>query len=130
MPPAPARRVAELQIGAADNPRRRSARAINPTGAGSGEALDKLDLTNRAQIRRSVGAVHCPGLDKHCGAHIVAGTDIGDELVQQIALIGDALGTKIPEVMVRVADRQLRLQGRFLGQRQPVVSSIGHSGSS
>ena len=52
------------------------------------------------------------------------------EFVQQIALIRDALGAEIPEMMMRIADRQLRLQGRFLGQRQPVVSSVGHSGSS
>jgi hypothetical protein len=30
-------------------------------------------------------------------------------------LVGDALGPKVPEVVMGVADGQLRLQGRFLG---------------
>jgi hypothetical protein len=32
--------------------------------------------------------------------------------------------------VMRIADRDLRLQRGFLGQRQPVVSSVGHRGSS
>ena len=79
---------------------------------------------------RPVGPVHRSRLDEYGRAHIVAGADIGDQFVQQIALIGNTLGAKIPKVVMRIADRQFRLQGRFLGQRQPVVSSIGHSGSS
>src|SRR5215472_17894287 len=60
----------------------------------------------------------------------MAAIHVGGQLVQQVTLVGNALGAKIPEVMMRVADRDLRLQGRFLGQRQPVVSSIRHRGSS
>ena len=52
--------------------------------------------------------------------------DIGHQLVQQIALIGDPGGAEIPEMMMRVADRDLRLERRLLGQRQPVVSPIRH----
>jgi hypothetical protein len=40
--------VAELQIGAADDPRRRPARAIGAAGAGGGQTLHELDLADRA----------------------------------------------------------------------------------
>ena len=74
--------VAELQIGAADDPRSRSAWAIDPAGAGRGETLDKLDLADRAQFRRPVGAVHRSGFDEDGRPHIVTGADVGDQLVQ------------------------------------------------
>jgi hypothetical protein len=55
----------------------------------------------------------------------VAAAEIGHQLVQQIALVGRASGAEIPEMVVRVADRDLRLQRRFLGQRQPVFAAVG-----
>ena len=59
--------------------------------------------------------------------HVMPTLDVGDELVQQISLSREcALGPEIPEVMVRIADRQLRLEDRLLGHRQPVNSSIRH----
>ena len=122
--------VAQLQIGMADDCRRRPTRAVEPAGAGSSEALDELDLADGAHLRRSIRPVHRSRLDKHGGAHIVAAIHVGGQLVQQIALVGDALGPEIPEVVMRVADRDVGLQGRLLGQGQPVVSSIRHDGFS
>src|SRR5262249_7422343 len=40
----------------------------------------------------------------------------------------DALRAQVPEVMMGVADGQLRLQGRFLGEGQPVIASVRHNG--
>jgi hypothetical protein len=45
----------------------------------------------------------------------VAGVNIGDQLMNKITLVGDALGSKIPEVMMGIADGDFRLQDRFLG---------------
>jgi hypothetical protein len=43
--------------------------------------------------------------------------------------VGNARGAKVPEVVMRIAVRQLRLQRRFLGQRQPVIASEWHDGT-
>ena len=66
----------------------------------------------------------------HGGTHVVTAVNVGDQFVEQIPLVGDALGSKVPEVMMGVADRNLRLQCWFLGQGQPVISSVRHNGSS
>jgi hypothetical protein len=41
--------------------------------------------------------------------HVVAAIHIGDQLVQQIPLIGYALSAKVLEVMMGIADGHLRL---------------------
>jgi hypothetical protein len=45
----------------------------------------------------------------------VTAVDVSHQFVEQIPLVGDALGPEVPEAVMRVADGQLRLQGRFLG---------------
>jgi hypothetical protein len=77
--------------------------------------LDKLDLTNGAQLHRPIGAVHCSCFDEYGRAHVVTAIDVGGQLVKQVALVGDALGAKVPEVMMRIADWDLRLQRGLLG---------------
>jgi hypothetical protein len=44
----------------------------------------------------------------------VAAVNVGNQFVKQIPLVGDAGGTKIPEVMMGIADSDLRLQDGFL----------------
>jgi hypothetical protein len=45
----------------------------------------------------------------------VAAVYVSGQFMKKIPLVGDALGSKVPEVVVRIADRDFRLQGRFLG---------------
>jgi hypothetical protein len=122
--------VAQVQVGVADDGSGRPAGAIEAAGAGGGQPLDKLDLPDGAQLHRAIRTVHGAGLDKHGGAHIVAALHIGDQLVQQIPLVGDALRTQIPEVMMGIADGQLGLQGRFLSEGQPVIAAVWHKSTS
>jgi hypothetical protein len=103
-----------------------AARAVKSAGTGCRQALHKLHFTNGAHLLRSVGAVHGPGLDKHGGANIVPAVNVIGQLVQKVPLVGDALRAEVPEVMMGVADRNLRFQGRFLSQSQPIVTSEGH----
>jgi hypothetical protein len=70
------------------------------------------------------------GFDEHRGADVVAAADISNELVQQIPLIGNASGAEIPEVVMRIANRKIRLQDRLLCQCQPVIASEWHGQSS
>jgi hypothetical protein len=41
--------------------------------------------------------------------------ELRQQFVKKIALIGDTLRSKVPEVMMRIADRNLRLQCWLLG---------------
>jgi hypothetical protein len=43
----------------------------------------------------------------------VTAVDVGGQLVEQIALVGYPLGAEIPEVVMRIADGEPRLYGRF-----------------
>ena len=122
--------VSQLQIGVADDGGRRAARTIEPAGAGGGQPLDELHFANGAQLNGAIGPVHRPGLDKHRGAHGVAAIDVGHQLVQQIALIGNPIRSQVPEMVMGIADRDLRLQHGFLGQGQPVISSVRHDSTS
>ena len=118
--------VAELQISMTDNRRGGLGGTVEAGRARRRETLDKLDLADRAQFGRAVRPVHRARLDKHGRADIVAGVDVGGEFVHQIALIGDALQAPVPEMMMRVADRDLRLQHLLAGEGKPVVSAVGH----
>ena len=44
---------------------------------------------------------------------------------REIPLVGHTAGAVVPEVVMRVADGELRLQGGFLGQSQPIVKAKG-----
>jgi hypothetical protein len=118
--------VAEVQVGMADNGGGSPAGAIQATGAGGGQPLDKLDLPHRAQLHWPIRTVHGTRLNKHGRTHVMAAGDVGDQLVQEIPLVGEALRAQVPEVMMRIADGQLGLQSRFLGQGQPVITSVWH----
>ena len=107
--------VAQVQVGVPDDGGSSPARAVETAGAGRRQALDELDFPHRTHLLRPIGAVHGAGLNKHGGAHVVAAVDVRGQLVEQIALVGNTLGAKVPEVVMRVADGQLRLQGGFRG---------------
>ena len=118
--------VAEQQIGVPDDCRRSPSGAIETTGARCSQPLYELDLADRAHLLGTIRAVHGARFDEHGGTHVVATAHIVGQLVEQIPLVGNARRAKIPEVVMGIADRQLRLQRRFLGQRQPVIASERH----
>ena len=75
---------------------------------------DELRLADRSHLGGAIGAIHRVALQKHGGHHVVAGAQVGEQLVQQVPMI-----RADPQVMVRVDDRQVRLEdrlGRGLGQ--------------
>jgi hypothetical protein len=107
--------VRQFQIGVTDDRRGGPASPIRSTRTGGGQPLDKFDLAHRAQLYWSRWAVHRTRFDEDGRADVVAAIDIGHQFVKQVALIGDARGTKVPEVMMGIADRDLRLQDGLLG---------------
>ena len=55
----------------------------------------------------------------------MARIQIHQDIVQEIA-VGDPFGAKLPQVMVRIADRQVRLQGLFHSQIKPFLVRRRH----
>ena len=115
--------LAEVQIGMPDDGRGGAARAVQAAGTRGGLTLDEFDFADGTHFFRSVLAVHRAALDEDRGAHVVTALHVRRQFVQQIALIGNARRATIPEVMMRIADGQLRFQGRLRGQSEPVIAS-------
>jgi len=109
--------VAQLQVGVPDDRGAGERGAVDAARGHGGLPLDELDLPDRTALDRPGSAVHHPRLDEHGGADVVALVHVGKQLGQQVALIRDALGPPVPEVVMRVADRELWFQDRLL--REP-----------
>ena len=120
-PPAPApTRVAQRQVGMADDAGAGARRAVDAAGAHRRDAVDELGLADRLHLDRPVGAVHRAALDEDRGRDVVAGAGVGQQLVQQVAMVG-----VIPQMMVRIDDRQVRLEDRLARLfREPCF--VGH----
>src|SRR5262249_5861936 len=88
------------------------------------------DLSRRAQLLGPVGSVHGARLDEHRGADVMAALDVRDELMEQVALVGNACRAPVPEVMMRIANGQFGLVRLLLRQGQPVIASEGHGRTS
>ncbi len=107
---------AEGKIGVADDGFGDAARAVIARSAHGGDAVDELDLAYRRHLRRAVPAVHRLALEEDRRHDVMSAADVGQELGQEVA----ATMRRVPEVVMRIDDRQLRLQ-RCLGRtfRQP-----------
>src|ERR1044071_9292137 len=58
-------------------------RAIRPAPAHRGHSRHELRLAERSELLRPRGAVHRVALEEHGGDHVVAGADVGEELVEE-----------------------------------------------
>ena len=94
--------------------------AVETGGRHRGDAVDELDLAHGLHLFRPVGAVHGAAFDEDRGDDVVPGPQVLLDLVHQVAPLDPPLAV-IPEVMVRVADRQVGLDRRFPDLRQPCV---------
>ena len=111
-----AHRGAEAQVGEGDDAGGHARVAVTAAGAHRGDAVDELGLAHRAQGLRAVGAIHRRTFDEHRAAHVVACAmgiglaGIGQQLVEQVAV-----AVAVPQVVVRVADRQIGVDDLFGG---------------
>ena len=78
--------------------------AVQTAGAGRGQTLDEFDFPAGRISSGPPVRYMARGLNKPGGTHVVAAVYIGGQLVEQIPLVGNALGAKVPEVMMRIAD--------------------------
>ena len=105
--------LTQFQIGVANNGSGHLCTAIRATGAFRRQPFDEFDFTHRTHLLRSVRAVPRFDLDKHRRTHIVPTVKILCQVWQQVLLVGHGFWPKFPQVVMRVADGELGLQGRF-----------------
>ena len=103
---------ADGEVAAADDGLGDAAGAVIARGAHRGDAVDELDLAQGGHLARAVLAVHRAAFEEHGRDDVVTAADIGQQFGQQVV----AAMRRIPEMMVRIDDRQIRLQRRFGGR--------------
>ncbi len=109
---------AQGQVGVADDALGDPARAVPARGAHRRDAVDELDLADRRHLGGAGLPIHRAAFEKDGGDDVVSALDVGQQFGQQIA---PAL-RRVPEMMMRVDDRQIRLQCRFARPlRQPCL---------
>ncbi len=133
-PPAAIRRVqhfagfrALVEFGMADDPGAGAHGSEQAAGRHGGDAVGKLDLAHGLHLVGAVGAVHGAAFDEDRGADVVAGVRVRQQFVEQVAAgavddEGKAVirrwqrggeGAVIPQMVVRVDDRQVGLDDCF-----------------
>ena len=105
--------IAQREVHGTDDPGRGAELPILAARALRGDALHELCLPHRPQRLWPVGPIHGPALHEDRLPYVVR-RGIRAQLIQQVAVTGP-----IPEVVMRIDDRQLRLDRRFARQRQP-----------
>jgi hypothetical protein len=107
---------AEREIGMSDNRGAGPDLAIAAARAHGGNAVDELGLANRPHLRRPARAQHRARLHINGRDDIVPAAGVGQELVEQIAPSGP-----IPQMVMRIDNRQLRLEDRLLVAIEPIL---------
>jgi hypothetical protein len=107
--------LAEPQIDHADNAGTGAHVAIAATRRHGGHAVDEFGLAERAQFAWPIGPVHGETLNEDRLPDVVAALQISEQVRKQIAPLPE-----IPEMVVRVDDRQVRLKCVLDAPGQPV----------
>ena len=117
--------AAQRQVGMADDAGAMPGLAVDAAGAHGGDAVDELGLADRLQLLRPCGAVHRAGLHIDRRDDVVAAVGVGQQLVEQVAPAGP-----VPQMVVRIDDRQVGLEDRLLAAVEPLLADgkIGGGG--
>ena len=110
--------VAQPQICRTDDAGGGAQIAISPAGALCRDALYELGFADNPELFGTVGTIHRPALDEHRLTHVVP-FGVRDELREKVPLRRAV--RCIPEMVMRVDDRQLWLERGLPSQRQPVL---------
>src|SRR5579872_1631789 len=98
---------AELKIGIADDAGADPRRSVEAAGAHRSDAIDELRFAKGRESRIAAGAIHRVALHEDGRLDPVARLDIRSQFVEKIS------GAAIPEMMVRIDDRQVGLDNLF-----------------
>lgn len=108
---------AQAEVGMADDAGADLRRSVDAAGAHRGDAVDELGLADGAHLLRPVGPVHGAGLQVHRGDDVVAAVQVFEQLGQQIAP-----ARPLPQVVMRVDDRERRIKDLLLPPVQPLLA--------
>ncbi len=108
---------AQQQVRVTDNAGADARRAVDAAGAHGSDAVDELGLPDRLHVVRAGGAMKRARLHEHRGSDLVPAVQVGEQLRQQIAPV-----RPVPQMMVRIDDRQVGLQDRLVPAREPILS--------
>src|SRR6202040_583403 len=79
------------------------------------DAVDELGLAERLLVLRPVGPVHLPAFLKAGRNDVVPAADIFEQILEQVSVTGP-----VPQMMVRIDNRQIRLEDLLTALVQPV----------
>ena len=109
-------RLAQAEVAIADD----AGTGAQPERFGArGHGGDVFGLAHRPQFLRPVGAIGEAALDEHGGPHVVARRQIGAQLIEQVAA-----GRTLPQMMVRIDDRQRRIDDVLAQLREPRLIDV------
>ena len=129
---------AEGAVGVADDAGAGAHIAVDAARRHGRDAVDELGLAHRLHVLGPVGPIHRPALHEDGGDDVVAAAQVGEQLLQQVTRRtrpnpGEAVGvcrkvgchwrapaSTVPQMMVRIDDRQFGLEDRFLHALTPV----------
>jgi hypothetical protein len=100
--------VAEREVGEAHDARGDARRPVGAARAHRRHAGDELGLAHGPHLLGSRRAIHRMALHEDGGDDVVAGADVVEELVQEVAVVGP-----LPQVVMRVDDGQVGLEDRL-----------------
>ena len=108
---------AVAQVDMADNAQRHAGGAEGTALAHRRLADHELGLAHRLEGVRPGGALHGAALDEDGGDDVVPLRQVGGEISDQVAPVG-----AVPQVVMRVDDRQGRVQRQFHALGQPLLA--------
>ena len=111
------RAAAEAKIDVTDDAGADFRVAVAAGRAHRGDAVDELGFADRAEFLGPAGAMHRAALHEHGADDVMAAVGVRQQIIEHVAP-----AWPFPQMMVRIDDRQRRLQDRFGPPREPVVA--------
>ncbi len=105
----------DTEVAAANDALRDATGSEIARGTHRRDAVDELDLAQGRHLRRAALAVHRAAFEEDGRYDVVPTADIGQQFGEQVV----AALWRVPEMVVRIDDRQVRFQRRFGVLRQP-----------
>ncbi len=112
-----ARRRAARQVREADDAGADAHIAIDAALAHRGDAGGVLRLADRAQFLGAIGAVEGARLHQHRRIHVMAGADVGQDVVEPVAP-----ARPFPQMVVRIDDALAGVEDLLLPRGKPVLA--------
>ena len=112
--------VAQCEVNLTDNCRRDTRLTISTRGAHRRDAVDEFGLPDYPHGLGAISLVHGATLYENSRYDVVPTVHVDQDFIEEVARL-DQIGTVIPQVMMRIADGQIRFKGALLRKGKPIV---------